>query len=367
MKLLPLVLLLTLAQATLGQVVTYNYVADSASAEVKSVMRLFENYIGSNPQDKKQNPYWNAEEQKQFKNFDFLESEFQPSLYMGFPVHVLSIKSEGGTYFIKAQFSYTKADGSPYVLAIVNYIAKKEKGSDKLYNALPHNKQHWNCTTVGLIDFYYPKYHAFNANKAAELVAFVNQLCADFNVAPKPFDYYFADDYDEVQQLKGIDYYLGMGGEIIPSGKAGEDKVYCGGMGEYFPHEVVHVMLNPEFPNAHFWSSEGLATYLGGSRGETLAWHIKRTNAYLKAHPEIDLNEMLTLSNLDEKTAYHYVLGGLIVKKVHDKGGWALVKEFLRSGKTDHDYYRAIEKYLGIKQPELNTYLRGQLEIEAES
>jgi hypothetical protein len=157
-----------------------------------------------------------------------------------------------------------------------------------------------------------------------------------------------------------------MGGEKMPSGKAGEDKVYCGGMGEYFPHEVVHVMLNPVFQNAHFWASEGLATYLGGSRGETLAWHIKRTNAYLKEHPEIDLNDMLSLSNLDEKTAYHYVLGGLIIKKVYDKGGWTMVKKFLRSGKTDSDYYRAIEKYLGIKQSELNAYLRGQLEIEAE-
>jgi len=348
----------------LGQKVTYNLV-DSADAETKEVMTLFENYLASNPANKEKSIYWNEEEQEKHTNYDFLECEFQPSLYMGLPVHVLSIKHNAGQYFIKAQFSYCKEDGSPYILAIVNYIATKEDGKYKLQNWLTYSKKNWNCTTVGMVEFYYPSYHNFNYEKAQKLNDFIKETCAIFDVQPKQFEYYLANDYDEIQKLKGFDYYIGMGGQSRPSGKADCDKVYCGGLGEYYPHEVFHVQIDEHFPNKHFWVSEGIATLLGGSRGKSLDWHIKKANLYLQKHPEIDLNNMLNLSNMDSETSYHYVLGGLIAKKIKEKGGWTLLKEFMSSGKTDEDYYQAIDDFLGINKSELNVYIREQLQIES--
>ena len=365
MKRLQFIILLFSSISALGQKVTYNHVVDSTNPEVKEVMTLFENYLASDPQNKSENPFWNIEEQQKHKSYDFLESEFQPSLYMGFPVHVLSIKFKDEICQIKTQFSYCQEDGTPYVLAIANYVAKKENGKFKLYNALTVNKQIWNCTTVGIVDFYYPTYHKLDYQKAQKLNDFINKTCENFGVEPKPFEYYLADDYDEIQVLKGLDYYIGMSGQSKPSGKAADDKVYCGGLGEYYPHEVFHVQIDEHFPNKHFWVSEGVATLLGGSRGESLDWHIKRTNLYLQEHPEIDLNNMLKLTNLDNETSYHYVLGGLIARKILDKGGWPLLKEFMSSGKTDEDYYSAIEEYLGVNTSQLNDYIREQLQIES--
>src|SRR5690606_19765611 len=279
-------------------------------------------------------------------------------------VHILSIKFKNGTGQIKAQFAYCKEDGSPYVLAIANYVARREKGTFKLYNALTVNKQNWNCITVGIVDFYFPTYHKFDHEKAQKLNDFLNETCKIFGVNPKPFEYYLADDYDEIQNLKGLDYYIGMGGQSRPSGKSTDNKVYCGGLGEYYAHEVYHVQIDEHFPNKHFWVSEGIATFLGGSRGKNLDWHIKRTNLYLQEHPEIDLRNMLRLTNLDGQTAYHYVVGGLMVKKIMDKGGWRLLKSFMSSGKNDEDYYKAIEACLGVNKSELNNYIREQLQIE---
>ncbi|KAA3636575.1 MAG: hypothetical protein DWQ02_08025 [Bacteroidetes bacterium] len=342
---------------------TYNHIVDSTDVETKEIMVLFENYLTSNPGSAEKSPYWNEKEQRDHKNYDFLESEFQPSLYMGFPVHVLSMKFINDVCQIKAQFSYCKDNGDLYVLAIVNYVAKKEKGKFKLYNSLTINKENWNCTTVGLVDFYYPQYHKFDFEKAQKLNDFVNRTCENLGVQPKPFEYYLADDYDEIQKLKGFDYYIGMGGQSKPTGKASDDKVYCGGLGEYYPHEVFHVQIDEHFPNKHFWVSEGVATLLGGSRGKSLDWHIERTNLYLKEHPEIDLSNMLKLTNLDSQTSYHYVLGGLIAKKIFDKGGWSLLREFMSSGKTDDDYYNAIEGLLEVNKSNLNNYIRDQLQI----
>ena len=365
MKQLKIIVLLFFTISAFGQKVTYNHVVDSTNVTTKEVMMLFENYLASNPQNKSKNRFWNIEEQEKHKNYDFLESEFQPSLYMGFPVHVLSIKFRNDTCQIKAQFSHCTNDGSPYVLAIANYFAKKENGTYKLVNALTVNRQTWNFTTVSVVGFYYPTYHQFDLKKAQKLNDFINETCENFGVQPKPFEYYLADDYDEIQKLKGLDYYMGMGGQSKPSGKATDDKVYCGGLGEYHPHEVFHVQIDEHFPNKHFWISEGIATLLGGSRGKSLDWHIKRTNIYLQKHSEIDLNDMLKLTNLDSETSYHYVLGGLIARKILEKGGWSLLTEFMSSGKTDEDYYSAIEKHLGINKSELNDYVREQLQIES--
>lgn len=364
MKKFQIICLLFLGLNAIAQSVTYNHIVDTNDLKTKEVMKLFEAYLASSPQNKEKSPYWNTQEQLDHKHYDFLESEFQPSLYMGFPVHVLSIKFKNDICEIKAQFSYCKDNGVPNVLAIVNYIAKKENGKFKLYNWLTYQKENWKCTTVGVVDFFYPAYHNFDYQKAQKLNDFINQTCRNFGVKPKPFEYFLADEYDEIQNLKGIDYYLGMGGHSLPSGKSAFDKVYCGGLGEYYPHEVFHVQIDEHFPNKHFWVSEGVATLLGGSRGKNLEWHLKRTKHYLQKHPDLDLNNMLNLSNLDSETSFHYVLGGLIAREIKTKGGWPLLKAFMSSGKTDEDYYKSIEKYLGVTQLELNSFIRKKIQVE---
>lgn len=348
-----------------AQTITYNHIVNSTNTETKKVIKLFEDYLKSSPQKQEKSIFWNLQEQKEYKKYDFLESEFEPSLYMGFPVHILSIKSKNGIYQIKAQFGSCKENGSPNVLAIANFFVKKEKGSYKLYNALTFNKKEWLHKNVGLVDFYYPKYHKFSFQKADKLNVFIKDICDNFNLKPKPIEYYLADDFDEIQSLKGFDYYIGMGGKTKPTGKSTEDKVYCGGLGEYYPHEVFHVVIDKYYLNKHYWTSEGIATFLGGSRGKGLDWHLKRTYDYLQKYPEINLNNLLDLVNLDEYTSYHYSLGGLIAKRTFEKGGWIMIKEFMNSGKSDNEYYNAIEKFLGIKRKNLNKYLREQLKVES--
>ena len=345
-----------------SQNITWQTYIDTSDAEIRNVIEVFTNYVHSSPDSLYDNPYWNESEKHEYTYFDFLEKEFQPSLFMGFPVHILSIKSKRGWYQIKAQFSYCGENGIPVVLCIVNYFARKDRNGDyKLWNALTLNRMNWEHTRSGYVDFYYPSYHRFDSLKAAKLNDFVIDICRNLDVEPFPFEYYMADDFDEIQQLRGIDYWMGMGGEIKPTGRSWYDKVYCSGMGENYFHEPYHILIDKYYPNKHYWISEGMATYLGGSRGRSMDWHIRRANNYLLEHPEINLNNMLELATIDQYTDYRYVLGGLICKNVYEKGGWEMIKDFMNSGKTDEDYYRAIEKYLGVKREDLDTYLRTEL------
>jgi hypothetical protein len=282
---------------------------------------------------------------------------------MGFPIHVLSIKSNKGLYEIKAQFSSCES-GTPFILCIANFYAKKENEEYKLYNALPIKRQQWSYTKYGWIDYYYPKYHKFDTLKAQQMDSFINVLCKNLELKPHRFNYYFADDFDEIQSVRGFDYWIGMGGEIKPGGKGGYTDIFYSGEGESNFHEPFHTLVGSQYVS-HQWVAEGVATFFGGTRGKPLIWHIKRTNIFLKNHQEINLNNLLTLTTIDEYTDYRYVIGGLIAKRVFEKGDWKLLKEFMNSGPSNENYYNAIEKYLGIKKNDLNFYLRQQLEIEA--
>ncbi len=357
---------LVLSKISLSQKITYNYLVDTSNVEVKKVKELFENYIHSRPDSIYNNPYWSDSEKISGRHFDILYGEFQPSLYMGFPVHVLSIKSNNHVYEIKAMFSSCESDGTPYVLTIVNFYAKKEIENYKLYNALFINRKRWLTNKIGLVSFYSPLYHKFDSAKAKKMSDFAIELCKNLELEPVPFEYYLAGDFDELQNIKGIDYWLGMGGEVKPTGRGGNGSVFCSGMGENYFHEPFHVLVGLKY-KSHLWVAEGMATYLGGSRGQPLSWHITRVNKYLKDNLEINLNNLLSLRTMDEYTDFRYVLGGLIAKRIFEKGGWKLIREFMNSGYSDEDYYNAIEKYLGIKRNDLNKYLRQELEIEEKS
>lgn len=348
----------------IGQEMSYADDIDRTNPEVKEVLALFENYLHSDPSKLKSSPYWNKAEQEKHHQFDFLESEFQPSLYMGLATKVLSIDLNENSGFIKVSYGNIDQQDSSGLLAVVNYGLKRENGVYKLCNALSINKEKWSCTSLGLVDFYYPPYHQFDTLKAQKLLAFIDETCQNFKVPKKAFEYYLADTYLEIQRLKGFDYTMGEKYSLGPSGKASEDKVYCGGLGEYYPHEVFHVLVDPHFPNRHFWASEGIATLLGGSRGQSLDWHLAKTHRYLLMYPEIDLNRMLELRNLDSQTAFHYVLGGLIARKVYQQGGWEMLIALMQSGNTDVDYYQTIEDYLGVEQANLNAYIRKELALE---
>jgi hypothetical protein len=145
--------------------------------------------------------------------------------------------------------------------------------------------------------------------------------------------------------IKGISYIL-------------ERQVFVNGSGEYYPHEIIHILLNPHYLKSHYWINEGIATYFGMSRGKELDWHLKKLQKHLNDHPEVDLNEMLALIRIDGTTGYSYVLGGYIVKRIFEKGGYPLLKEAMQMGRSEQDFYRLIKDFLGVKRKDINSAFR---------
>ncbi len=355
-----------------AQKVLLNFDVNPEWENFSEVIEVWTKYLQT-PTDSAGALYWNKAEVAQYgtEDYNLMNHEYNPSFHRLIKVYtaqILSITEEDGLYKITTQFYYPRND-TLMTLCIMNVYAKRDNGKFKLYNA--RNiilEKDWTTQTVGYLKYYYPSNYKFDEAKALKQNLFItNTLPELFGCTPDTVNYYFAETRKQLDGLKGFEFNVGGSGTEKPSGKTIGNTVYTTGTDEYYPHELVHVFINPMYPEMHLWAAEGIATYLGGSRGQSLQWHINRTSDYLSQHLEIDLSNMLDLQTMDEYTDYRYVLGGAIIQLIHDKENCKGVKEFLSEATNDNkSYYAAIEKHLGWKQNEINKKFRKALKELAE-
>ncbi|MBI3363890.1 MAG: hypothetical protein HY033_03175, partial [Ignavibacteriae bacterium] len=248
-------------------------------------------------------------------------------------------------------------------LCITEVVAAKEDGDYKLSNALSYNTKSWSKTNVGSITFIHPREHTFDRDLGERMSRFVDSLAMLWNIPVQPVEYYFADRLELVYKALGLDFYIGEGNHARPGGFADTHNriVYAGGENEWYPHEFVHIYINPLFPNAHGYFLEGYATLLGGHRGKSLSWHLKRMNQYLHDHPDLNLNDLFSFWHIDFTTDPSKVFGGLLCKMAEEKGGLPAVKKLFSFGSSNDDFYRAIEEMFGVKREGLNDFLRSTI------
>lgn len=255
--------------------------------------------------------------------------------------------------------STPKDSGKVNVISIIQTGARLENGSYKLCNVLPINTRYWKKEQVGSIKFVFPPDHQFNRKLAERMSQFTDSLAAIWQMLVVPVDYYFADDIDRVAKALGFDYWPSEGNRSGPRGFVDSKNriIYSGDSNEWYPHEFVHIYINPLFPNAHSYFLEGYATLVGGSGGQDLLWHLKRNYEYLKAHPEVDV---LTFKGVDHWPA-NYFIGALLCKMALEKGGLPTIRKLMTYGKEDDDLYRAIQETFGVSKEDLDDFLRKKL------
>jgi hypothetical protein len=356
----------------LAQNIYTNYDINSYIYDVNEPLTLWKEFL-STKDDKLGSKFWNREGIKKYGDTSYflLEKELQFGRdnfleLLGYSdIKILSVKKIKELYRITSLMEFKEKNDKSNIQYIFHVYAKKNpNGELKLYNAIDVNKKLLlKKQKVGYLTFYYTKNHSFDKNLANKMNQFLINFCNKFQVSTKNIDYYFTSNKEEMLKLKGLDYIIGNSGEEIPSGQSDlkNNAVYAVGLSEYYPHEVIHVLLKNYNNNTHFWINEGIATYFGKSRGKNLDWHLKKIAKYLYENKQINLNEILKLQTLDQHTSFSYALGGLVIKLAYEKGGYELVKKFLNLGKSDESFYKSIETNLGIKKENLNSFFRNYL------
>ncbi|MFT5824122.1 MAG: hypothetical protein ACI8ZM_005388 [Crocinitomix sp.] len=353
-----------------SQGVVVNFDLDTNSWNIGEPMKLWLEFLATKD-DSAGAAYWNEAELAKYGNKRYFglkrELNFGQPNYLEFisyaNIRVLSIRERGKYFKISNMLSFTNEVGTEDVYFMFHVYAGIENGGLKLFNALEINTQFLAHQKVGFINYYYPKTHLFDIQKAEQQNKFLVNLAENFNVPTAEVDYYFTETNEEIQKIKGFDFIFGDNGANMPTGISYimERQVFSNGSGEYYPHEIIHVLLNPHFPKSHYWINEGVATYFGMSRGKKLDWHLEKLQTHLAQYPEVDLSEMLKLIRIDGTTGYSYVLGGYIVKSIFEDGGYTMLKEVMNEGRAEVDFYRVIKKYMGVKQKDINAVFREQI------
>ncbi|PRY48033.1 hypothetical protein B0I27_11720 [Arcticibacter pallidicorallinus] len=341
--------------------ISINPGVDTSGVEVQKALAFYKSYLASFngkslPDFSK---YWTAEELKERKVPDQIiyainESPLYSWMKKG---TVLYIKPKPNYIHFKTQFSYADSSNNIATMAITNSYVAFDKDKPYFVSPIKINIAAWKQNKVRNITFHYPPYHKFNAKRADSLVADVIMLEKEWNLKPIDIKYYLANTKDELDELRGFDFVVGMGNKDKPGGISDDidNQVYCGGLGENYFHEVVHVYLNRLHPQSPL--IEGLAVFYGGSMGRPVSWHLKRVNQYLEQHPEVDLNNLEDFWYTDPYTNPGSAIHGMICHLIYDKGGFQALKKAMTYTALEDIF----EKELHVAKGEWNRYLRAAI------
>jgi len=348
-------------------VVSVQSSVDTSDHDIASVLTLWKSYLNSRPDSNYANPYWLQSEQRVYKPFDLAPNTWWGASFYQWlnrcRVTVLSISKHRDAFIIRTMFYLSKPGDVPdvNVLEILQTGVRLEGERYKLCNVLSINTQSWQREQLGRVKFVFPPEHKFNRVLAERMNQFVDSLGKAWELPIVPIEYYFADNINRVAKALGFDYWPAESN--VKSGPRGfvdfrNRIIYSGGSDEWHPHEFVHILINPLFPNINPYFSEGYATLVGGSSGNDLMWHIRRNHDYLKDHPEI---EVLTFKGVDPFVGPAYFIGGLLCKLAQEKGGLPLIRRLMSYGPEEKDLYIAIQDTFGVNKTDLNNFLRAKL------
>ena len=336
-----------------------NNPVDPADTELNNAVNFLSQYYsefarGHVPDYSK---YWDTEDCKEYKHPDQLVygiTSDGPTYRIGKPT-ILYARPENGYVHIKTLFGVGDSTGKVSVMSITNHYIKHDKNNTlRFINPIRLAGKNWNTTIVGNITYHYPSYHDFDRKKAQALSDRITALRREWNLSPIHIRYYFADTKEEIEHFRGFDFTVAMGNRDKPSGISDDidNIVYCGGWGENYFHEVVHIYLNRHYPESPL--REGLAVFYGGSMGNELSWHIKRLNLYLEKHKEINLGKLDDFYYMDNYTNPYSTIVGMLCLDAYNNNGINGLKRIMAYTSLDD----IILKEFGVDKSGWNDFLR---------
>lgn len=134
----------------------------------------------------------------------------------------------------------------------------------------------WERKQVGDVTFVLSPKHEFSRKQADHQQAAISGMIDFFEVDPFPITFYSFKNATELLQARGylqhpLLYTFETGGQAGVG-----DVVYSGNDRDEYVHEIAHLFIARKIPQSTGLLNEGLATFIGGSSGQSYAWHLKK-------------------------------------------------------------------------------------------
>jgi hypothetical protein len=339
---------------------------DTLGSPRREVFRLWRSYLNARPHTYEPKPQWSGIEQRRWPIFDLAmpmvyqsESEF---LQTRATVVEIEPATPGDTTEYVVRTLFTRVDPTArreFPVALVRVYAVREREAWVLSNAVTRLTKDWRRATVPPITFVYPPGHKLDTARARRSVRFIDSLVTTFE-APRPREvtYYLARSPEEALRISGVEFAPpGTTARSVP----GNYMVFSGlpQYGEFYPHELSHLILGWVLP--HFGAApvldEGMAFWLGGSRGKSWRTLLRDLARALQADPTLTAERLLARPVTD---SLRPTAAGALLHMAHERGGMRTLRAALSTprGPTGPDVVRGLGQALGMSRPEVEAAWR---------
>ncbi|MFN3783209.1 MAG: hypothetical protein ACK4R6_04795 [Spirosomataceae bacterium] len=337
------------------------------NGDYREVIGCLDNYFNNKIQNTSWKPYWSSKDTvDSFVDIEIVllqNSEYYQDYFYYKPTLIFIDEFEG---LMRAKVAFISSKSE--FAGIYNFYLEKDEQSKqfKIVSSLRLNTLKWNEKTIDEVHYISAPNIKVDTLEIVEMKQKIESFNLLFGIQLNSFDYYVCNNYKEIQEIRGFDYHL----TTFNSNEAGSiadiynKRIFAGNKKFSHPHELIHLYTSQKYLNRYhsFWD-EGIATFLGGSIGKSLEWHLSNLNAEIKNHP-IDFQNLLDLQNrpsIKKITNVDYAIAGLLCKKIYEKHGILGIDKVFNSGQEDDYIYTIIEKLLLVKKENMNDYIKKEL------
>jgi hypothetical protein len=342
---------------------------DTTNTVIKAALKVWRSYLmnclygAAVKSDTLGLKYWNEDEKKETTHPNYIFSMF-PGLFY-FQTTILAIEPIENDYFkILNCNAEVDSAGHPSVQAIYFVLVKKVKGVYKLFSYFYPDREKLTRRMVGRFNYYFPGYYQFSTEKAEQYVKFCDSLSALFDLSVRNRITYVIDT-NNISLIGHFGciylgtYYTNKGGQYLK-----DQDLILDSFNECDEHELVHYFTVRKYPDKMQFFDEGLATWLGGSMGQNLSYHVRKLYDHFYRR-NADTTHIMDLPRLDQETDPAYILGGVVLKYTAESFGINKALNLLTYSDKQYTPEEVIEKELGIPKDKLNSFLLERIRIYA--
>jgi hypothetical protein len=363
MKKIAIVILFLVSLVTSGQKITFGQdLLSTNDPEVIAIREFWKVYVGECVRNKDSafKKFWNPTELEQ--GFTDIANDEIPVYSLGELVTFEIKKETNGFYRIRSKvLPFDPNDKSVY--AIFNVYAKKSALTYKLYNHFFLAKSKLKYFQSGNIDYYYPGNYSFITKKAKETANLYSNISMLYGNAKKSrITYIIGNTFNEANSFVGFDSSF-ISSTSPYAGYSIRNQNIILSCREDHLHEIVHAVFFPLFPEAPSLFHEGIATYYGGTAGQSYSDNIMQLKEMINNNPDIDLSKIDDLNNLlGNGSNYFYTIGAIFMDNALKIGGpkkvLALFQDSVSDPSNSEDPFPAIKKEFGIDKDQIDSYLK---------
>jgi hypothetical protein len=217
-------------------------------------------------------------------------------------------------------------------------------------------RSNWERRSNGPITFWYVPGQRPNADRIDRAARFVDSVAKLFNVpVPRHLDVIVGTSMDDVERAIGLDFFPEPSGPGQRSGGLNLGSIILSGnpaIAEAYFHEFVHSVLGPSLPAGSQLLSEGVATWLGGSRGRTAREMYRLLHSYQQSDSTLTLSGLIRgrfqVADDDRASNLLYGTGALIADSIYRRQGIAGLRSVYQLKGDADTLIRGISSALGF-------------------